>query len=73
VIEMTVSAPKVLGGVAILAAICFVVSGVFRNADHGVGLALGDVGWFGFLLLALTGAVLAVGILVRSAIGRRSH
>lgn len=47
----------------------FLLSGVLRNAKHGIGYVLGDIAWFGFLtgllVLLVLGAVVAVGALRR--------
>jgi predicted membrane protein len=56
---------------AVVTVAAFLLSGVLRNAKHGIGYVLGDIAWFGFLagLLALLilGAVVAVGALRRRA------
>jgi hypothetical protein len=52
---------------AVLAVALFFLSGATKDATHGLGLVVGDVGWFGFLLsllglllVAVAGAVVTV-------------
>lgn len=58
----------------LVAAFCsFMLSGIpqFRDAKHGVNLVIGDVFWFGFLILALLFIVTGAVVLVRTAMSRR--
>lgn len=68
---MKLTAPRILGAIAALDVVCFLVSGIFRNADEGIGEIVGGIGWFGFLGLTLVAIVMAVGLLVGSV--RRTH
>ena len=58
---------KAMGGVAIIGAFLLVMSGVFKNDQHGVRWVLGGIGWFGFLLCVLTLIVLGVVAIARLA------
>jgi len=58
---------KAMGGIVIVGACLLVMSGVFKNDTHGARWVLGGIGWFGFLLCALTLIVLAVVALARLA------
>jgi hypothetical protein len=68
---MNRSPVRLLKIVAVVTVAAFLLSGVLRNAKHGLGYVLGDIAWFGFLtgLLALLilGGVVAVGALRRRA------
>lgn len=48
----------------------FALSGVFRHAHHGIGNALGAIGWFGFLVCVLGLIVLALAALGRGIVRR---
>jgi hypothetical protein len=50
--------------------VAFGVSGILRNADHGVGFVLGDIAWFGFLAGVLALLVVGVVALARAARNR---
>jgi hypothetical protein len=63
---------KTMIGVAGLGAVLLVMGGVFKNDDHGVKWVLGGVGWFGFLLCALTLIVLALVALGRGVLRKTS-
>jgi hypothetical protein len=55
----------------VITVVAFCLSGVLRHARHGIGLVVGDIAWFGFLLALL--ALLILGALsVVAAIRRRS-
>ena len=68
---MNRSPVRLLKIVALVTVAAFLLSGVLRNAKHGLGYVLGDIAWFGFLASLLTllvlGAVVAVGALRRRA------
>lgn len=51
---------RLAGIVLALTVVAFGISGIFRNADHGAGLVLGDIGWYGFLLGLI--ALVAIGV-----------
>lgn len=57
---------KTMGGVAVVGACLLLLSYPFRNDTHGVRYVLGGIGWFGFLLGALTVIVLALVALGRT-------
>jgi len=63
---------KAMVGVACLGAALLALSGIFRNAKHGVDWVLGGVGWLGFLLCTLTLIVLALVALGRTVLRRTS-
>ena len=62
---------KAMLGVAAAGAVLFALSGIFDNA-HGFEGVLGGIGWFGFLLCALTLIVLALVALGRNVRRRTS-
>ncbi|HEX6762709.1 MAG TPA: hypothetical protein VF094_07915 [Gaiellaceae bacterium] len=62
---------KAMLGVAALGAVLFALSGIFADA-HGFEGVLGGIGWFGFLLCALTLIVLALVALGRGVLRRAS-
>ena len=57
---------KMIVGLVGLGAALFVVSGIFRNADDGWRWIAGGIGWFGFLICALSVLVLGIVAFVRS-------
>ena len=63
---------KVMGSIFGVAVVLFVLSGVFKDDDHGVKWVLGGIGWFGFLLCALVLIVLALVALARNIRSRRT-
>jgi hypothetical protein len=63
---------KAMFAVAGLGAALLVLSGIFKNAKHGIEWVLGGVGWFGFLLCVLTLIVLALVALGRGVLRRTS-
>jgi hypothetical protein len=63
---------KVMGSIFGVAVVLFVLSGVFKDDDHGVKWVLGGIGWFGFLLCALVLIVLALVALARNVRSRRT-
>ncbi|MGN6330475.1 MAG: hypothetical protein ACTHOD_02345 [Motilibacteraceae bacterium] len=52
---------------AVLAVALFVLSGATKDATHGLGLVVGDIGWFGFLLSLLGLVLVAVAGVVVTA------
>lgn len=62
---------KTMAGVGVLGACLLAFSYPFRNDEHGVGWALGGIGWFGFLACVLALIVLALVALGRG-VRRRS-
>ena len=62
---------KAMLTVAGIGAVLFTLSGVFAHS-HGFEGALGGIGWFGFLLCALTLIVLALVALGRGVLRRTS-
>jgi hypothetical protein len=63
---------KTMIGIAGLGAALLVMSGLFKNDQHGTKWVLGGVGWFGFVLCALTLVVLALVALGRGVLRRTS-
>jgi hypothetical protein len=63
---------KLMGSIFGVAIVLFVLSGVFKDDDHGVKWVLGGIGWFGFLLCALVLIVLALVALARNVRSRRT-
>lgn len=63
---------KTMIGTAGLGAVLLAMSAVFKNDEHGIKWVLGGIGWFGFMLCALTLVVLALVALGRSVLGRTS-
>lgn len=61
---------KAMGAVAAIGVVLFALGGIFKNAKHGVTWVLGGVGWFGFLLCAVTLIVLALVALGRTVLRR---
>jgi hypothetical protein len=61
---------KLMGVVAAIGAVLFALGGIFKDSDHGVAWVLGGVGWFGFLLCALTLIILALVALGRTVLRR---
>jgi hypothetical protein len=57
---------------AVITVAAFLMSGVLRNAKHGVAYVLGDIAWFGFLAgllgVFVLGAIVAIGALRRRAV-----
>lgn len=70
--KMRVLSARVLGIVVAIDVVALIVSGLLRNAHHGPGSVIADIAWFTFLIATLVVIVLAVGILVSSARGRRA-
>ena len=62
---------KAMLTVAGIGAVLFALSGVFAHS-HGFEGVLGGIGWFGFLLCALTLIVLALVALGRGVLRRTS-
>lgn len=64
---------RTLATLLVLSFCFFMASGIpaLKDATSGVALVLGDIAWFGFLLLALLFVVAAAVVLVRAAAGSR--
>ena len=58
---------RAMGAIAVTGAVLLVLSGVFKDAKHGVSWVLGGIGWFGFLICVVALVVLALVALVRGA------
>jgi len=58
--------PKMIVGLVGLGAALFVISWIFRNADDGWRWIAGGIGWFGFLICALSVLVLGIVAFVNS-------
>jgi hypothetical protein len=61
---------KVMGAIAVLAALLLAEGYPFRNDEHGVKWVLGGIGWFGFLLCSVALIVLALVALGRGVYRR---
>jgi hypothetical protein len=61
---------KIMGGVAAVGAVCFVLAAAIGNHEHGAKGVFAGIGWFGFLASVLALIVLALAALGRSVYRR---
>ncbi|HET7305792.1 MAG TPA: hypothetical protein VFJ12_14720 [Segeticoccus sp.] len=64
---------RTLAGLLALAFCLFMASGIpaLKDATSGIDLVLGDIAWFGFLIVALLFVIATAVVLVRAAAGSR--